>query len=173
MLSEQTKKAIQELQKLYPVQRSALIPALHLAQSEVGYLPKETQAEVAELFNIDLNEVNAVVTFYDMFYEKPVGKHVIHVCKNVSCMLRGADGLLTKVCQKLKIEPGETTADGQFTVIASECLAACDLAPVMIVDDKVVGPVHENDLNSLIENAKQGPGHPSPISLTTTEPHHA
>ena len=76
MLSEKTRQAILELQKLYPEKRSALIPALHLAQAEVGYLPRETQNEVAELFEIDPNEVNAVVTFYDMFFEKPVGKHL-------------------------------------------------------------------------------------------------
>ncbi len=137
------KQAILELQKLYPEKRSALIPALHMAQAEVGYLPRETQNEVAELFDIDPNEVNAVVTFYDMFFEKPVGKHLIHVCKNVSCMLRGADSLLKNLCSKLNIEPGQTTEDGEFTVIPSECLGACDKAPMMLVDEEVMGPVKE------------------------------
>ncbi len=163
MLSEKTKQAILELQKKYPEKRSALLPALHLAQSEVGYLPRAVQAEVAALFAIDPNEVNAVVTFYDMFYEEPVGKHVIHVCKNVSCMLRGADGVLKTLCQRLQIQPGQTTADGQFTVIASECLAACDKAPMLLVDDKVVGPVKEEMIGSILEEAKKGAGHPSPV----------
>lgn len=162
MLSEQTKQAILELQKLYPVKRSALIPALHLAQAEEGYLPRHTQDEVAGLFGIDPNEVNAVVTFYDMFFEEPVGKHLVHVCKNLSCMLRGADSVLGKLCQKLQIKPGETTADGEFTVIPSECLAACDRAPMLLVDDKVVGPVNENDIDRILEEAKKGPGHCSP-----------
>jgi NADH-quinone oxidoreductase subunit E len=171
MLSEKTRKSILDLQNLYPEKRSALIPALHLAQAEVGYLPRETQKEVAELFGIDLNEVNAVVTFYDMFFEKPVGKHLVHVCKNVSCMLRGADGLLEKLCQKLQIEPGGTTVDGEFTVIPSECLAACDRAPMMIVDDQVIGPLQEGDLDQILAEAKKSPGHPSPVE--TSEAKHA
>ncbi len=151
MLTDKTRQAILELQKKYPQKRSALIPALHIAQTEVGYLPAETQEEVAELFDIDPNEVNSVVSFYDMFHEKPVGKHILHVCKNVSCMLRGGDELLGKICQHLQVKPGETTVDGQFTVIPSECLAACDRAPMMIVDDKVVGPIEESDVEKILK----------------------
>lgn len=173
MLSEKTKKAILQLQKLYPEKRSALIPALHLAQAEVGYLPREMQDEVAELFGIESNEVNSVVTFYDMFFEKPVGKHILHVCKNVSCMLRGSDGVMSELCRKLKVSPGGTTSDGEFTVIASECLAACDRAPMILVDDKVVGPVKEGDLDRILSDAKQSHGHPCPCPVKKTETHHA
>jgi NADH-quinone oxidoreductase subunit E len=167
MLSEKTKKAILDLQKLYPEKRSALIPACHIAQTEVGYLPHDVQKEVADLFGIDVNEVHAVVTFYDMFFEEPVGKHVIHVCKNVSCMLHGCDALLAKLCEKLNVKPGpgNASADGEFTVIASECLAACDRAPVMLVDDKVEGLVKESDLDQILQNAKKSKGHPSPITV--------
>lgn len=165
MLSEKTCNAILELQKIYPEKRSALIPALHLAQAEKGYLPREIQNQVAELFELDPNEVNAVVTFYDMFFEEPVGKHMIHVCKNASCMLRGADGILQSLCQKLNVSVRETTADGEFTVIPSECLAACDRAPMMLVDDQVVGPVQEGDLDKILEHAKKAPGHPSPVPM--------
>lgn len=164
-LSEKTRKAILELQASYPERRSALIPALHLAQAEVGYLPLEVQKEVAALFEIDANEVNGIVKFYDMFFDQPVGKHVLHVCKNVSCMLRGSDGLLSSLCQRLCIAPGETTEDKEFTLIASECLAACDRAPMMLVDDKVVGPVDESSLDQILEEAKKGPGHPSPVPI--------
>jgi NADH-quinone oxidoreductase subunit E len=165
MLSDKTKKAILELQKNYPEKRSALIPALHLAQAETGYLPREVQNEVAELFAIDPNEVNSVVTFYDMFFEEPVGKHILHVCKNVSCMLRGADEFLEGLCHKLQVEPRETTPDGEFTIIPCECLGACDRAPVMIVDDKTIGPVQLSQIDQVIANAKKGTGHPSPITI--------
>lgn len=165
ILSEKTRTAILNLQKRYPEKRSALIPALHLAQAEVGYLPRETQNEVAALFDLDPNEVNSIVTFYDMFFEKPVGKHLLHVCKNVSCMLRGSDQLLDTLCQKLQVKPGETTADGQFTVIPCECMAACDRAPMILADNHVLGPVHEKDLDQILEKVKQGPGHPSPVHL--------
>ncbi|MCE2983016.1 MAG: NADH-quinone oxidoreductase subunit NuoE [Parachlamydia sp.] len=165
MLSDETKQAIFKLQRRYPEKRSALLPALHLAQAEAGYLPCEVQEEVARLFELDVNEVNGVVSFYDMFHDQPVGKHHLHVCKNISCMLRGADGLLARLCQKLQAAPGETTSDGAFTIIASECLAACDRAPVMLVDDKVVGPVKEEEIEEILHKARQGHGHPSPIDI--------
>ncbi len=154
-MKNEIKEAILQLQKKYPESRSALIPALHLAQEEFGYLPEAIQQEVADLFGIALNEVNAVVTFYDMFFTKPVGKHLIHVCKNASCMLRGSDPLLKKMCEKLNIQPGETTADGQFTVLPSECLGACDRAPMMIVNEEVVGPVKEEEIDQILREAKQ------------------
>lgn len=169
MLTEKTKQAILELQKKYPHKRSALIPALHLAQAEMGYLPRETQNEVATLFDLDPNEVNGVVTFYDMFYEKPAGKHIIHVCKNVSCMLHGADGVLSGLCQRLKVSPHETSSDGEFTVIPSECLGACDLAPMLLVDDQVVGKVKEQDLERILAEAKKGKGHPCPAIKTEAD----
>jgi NADH-quinone oxidoreductase subunit E len=156
MLKEETKKAIIELQKLYPEKRSALIPALHLAQDDYGHLPKEIQEEVAVLFEIVTNEVTAVVTFYDMFHEEPIGKHIIHFCKNASCMLRGGDEILNGLCHKLGVKPGETTADGQYTIIPSECLGACDRAPMMLIDERVVGPVKVEDFDRIlkeIENA--------------------
>lgn len=171
MLSEKTKKEILHLQTRYPVKRSALIPALHLAQAEKGYLPLETQEEVAMLFDLSLNEVHSVVTFYDMFFEKPVGKHIIHVCKNVSCMLRGSDELLGQLCGKLKAKPGEVTADGEFTIIPSECLAACDRAPMMLVDDQVVGPVREQDLDHILQEARKSPGHPCPVEKIEAADH--
>lgn len=159
MLKETTKQAILELQKQYPRKRSALIPALHLAQADKGYLPLEVQEEVAALFEIDTNEVHSVVTFYDMFHEKPIGKHVLHVCKNVSCMLRGSDELIGALCRKIQAGPHEVSPDGQFTVIPSECLGACDLAPMMIVDDKAVGPIEISEIDSILAEAKKGAGH--------------
>lgn len=163
MLTEKTRELILKLQQEYPDRRSALIPALHLAQEEVGYLPSEVQQEVADLFEIALNEVHSIVSFYDMFFDKPVGKHLLHVCKNASCMLRGSDQILKKICEKLQIAPGETTADGEFTVIPCECLAACDRAPMMLADEKVVGPIQESELDALLEDVKKGSGHPSPV----------
>lgn len=160
-LKDSSKKSILDLQKLYPKKRSALIPALHLAQTEYGYLPVEIQQEVADLFGLDLNEVQSVVSFYDMFFEKPVGKHLIHVCKNISCMLRGSDNLLENLCTRLKVKPGETSENGEFSVISSECLGACDRAPMLLVDDQVYGPVKEGDLEKIIEESKKRQGHPS------------
>lgn len=159
MLTEEIKDAIRKLQARYPEKRSALIPALHLVQHEVGYLHLEVQKEVAELFGIDVEEVHGIVTFYDMFFEKPVGKHLIHICKNASCMLRGCDRLIECLSNRPEVKSGE------FTLIQSECLGACDKAPMMLVDEKVVGPVHEQEIDTIFEEAKKGKGHPSPITL--------
>lgn len=163
MLTEKTKNLILQIQSKYPEKRSALIPALHLAQQEAGYLPIEIQKEVADLFHIQVNEVQSVVSFYDMFYEKPVGKHLLHICQNISCMLLGSDEIIQKVCDKLHIKPGETTQDGEFTVIPCECLGACDRAPMMLANEKVVGPIIESELDKLFEEIKKGPRHRSPM----------
>jgi NADH-quinone oxidoreductase subunit E len=158
-LTKEIKEQIIELQKCYPSHRSALIPALHLAQSQNGYLPEEIQQQVADLFDITLNEVKAVVAFYDMFYEKPMGKHLIHVCKNLSCMLRGSDALLENLCKKLGVCEGGTTADGEITVIPSECLGACDRAPMMLVDHEVIGPVQDSQIDQILEETRSRRGH--------------
>jgi NADH-quinone oxidoreductase subunit E len=171
MLKQETQQAILNLQKQYPQRRSALIPALHIAQAEIGCIPPDLQEEIARLFDIETSEVHAIVTFYDMFYEKPIGKHVIHVCKNVSCMLRGCDNVLKALCDHLQVIPGETDSNGEFTVIASECLGACDKAPMMLVDEKVIGPVEPAKIEELINEARKGHGHPSPI--TAAEVSHA
>jgi NADH-quinone oxidoreductase subunit E len=163
MLKQEIKTAILELQKQYPEKRSALIPALHLAQRQEGYLPLAIQEDVAKLFAIDVNEVQAIVTFYDMFFDKPVGKHILHICKNVSCMLRGGDEVMEKFCHRLNISSGETTADGEFTIIASECLGACDRAPMMLADAEVVGPIDPEKIEEILAKTKQGHGHPSPM----------
>jgi NADH-quinone oxidoreductase subunit E len=78
-------------------------------------------------------------------------------------MLRGCDELIDHLCHKLQIKPGETTADGEFTLILSECLAACDRAPMMLVDEKVIGPVQEGEIEHILAEAKKGPGHPAPV----------
>ncbi|MBA3237458.1 MAG: NADH-quinone oxidoreductase subunit NuoE [Parachlamydiaceae bacterium] len=150
MITDKTRTAIITLQKSYPEKRSALLPALHMVQDEIGYLPLEAQSEVAELFDITTSEVHAVVTFYDMFFEAPKGKHLIHVCKNISCMLRGADGLLNTLCHKLKVSCGETTEDGEFTIVGSECLAACDRAPMLLIDEEVIGPIQDGALDQVL-----------------------
>jgi len=90
-----------------------------------------------------------------MFFTEPVGKHLIHVCKNASCMLRGSDPLLKNLCEKRNIQSGKTNQDGQFTVLPSECLGACDRAPMMIVNEEVVGPVKEEEIDRILAEAKQ------------------
>lgn len=140
MLSEATRDRIQALITKYPQPRSALIPTLHMAQDEVGYLSPDVIQEIAEIFGLSPNEVYEVVSFYTMFHRKPVGKYVVQVCTNISCLLCKSEEIMAHLQKRLGIKPGETTADKKFTLIEVECLASCGTAPVVQINDKY----HEN-----------------------------
>ena len=136
MLSEQARKRIQDLRKVYETNQSALIPALHVAQEDQGWLSPETQLEVAHLLEVTPQEVRGVVTFYTMFHQRPVGKYLLQVCRNLSCCLKGGHRLQTQIEERLQIKEGETTKDGRFTLVSVECLGSCGTAPVMMVNDR-------------------------------------
>ena len=135
MLSEQTRTAIAQALDAYPRRRTAVLDALRLAQDEKGYLGQETLYEVAEIMDLDPNALFTLVTFYDLLHDKPVGRYDTMVCKNISCFLRGSDELIEHVSRKLGIRLGETTPDGAFTLRTMECLASCDTAPVMLINE--------------------------------------
>jgi NADH-quinone oxidoreductase subunit E len=140
-LSEQSKREIQQIRDEYPDAQSALLPALYLAQQDYcGWLPEQAFDEVAEVMGLPPTEVAAAATFYTMLNKKPVGRHLVQVCNNISCSLLGAEHLLSYISRKLGIEVGETTEDGRITLLEVECLGSCDTAPMMQVDDAY----HEN-----------------------------
>lgn len=112
-------------------QKSALLPVLHLAQEEFGWLSTETMDYVASLLSLEPIEVYEVATFYSMYHLKPVGRYVFEVCQTGPCMLRGSDEIIDYIKEKLNIAPGETTEDGMFTLKTVECLGACGYAPMM------------------------------------------
>jgi NADH-quinone oxidoreductase subunit E len=130
-------KSLQEVQRIisfYPEgkHKSAVIPVLHLAQEEFGgWLSTETMDYVASVLNLKPIEVYEVATFYSMFNLKPVGRYMFEVCQTGPCMLNGSDDIVKYVFEKLGIKPGETTADGMFTLKTVECLGACGYAPMM------------------------------------------
>ncbi|MBL7730146.1 MAG: NAD(P)H-dependent oxidoreductase subunit E [Chitinophagaceae bacterium] len=130
-------KAMQEVKRIvnfYPEgkQKSAVIPVLHLAQQEFGgWLSTETMDYVASVLNLKPIEVYEVATFYSMYNLKPVGKYMFEVCQTGPCMLNGSDDIVKYIYEKLGIRPGETTADGMFTLKTVECLGACGYAPMM------------------------------------------
>ena len=132
-LSAQTVQEINEIIKRYPEgrQKSALLPALHLAQAEMGWLPVPAMDEVAGLLRIHPIEVYEVATFYTMFHVRPVGKYVIEVCRTGPCCTVGAEELIQYMEDRLGISVGETTTDGLFTLKTVECLAACGMGPVL------------------------------------------
>ena len=141
MLSAETRTQIEQARDRYPQPRSAVLPALWAVQHELGHLSPEGMTAVAELLDLPPSEVEAVATFYSMYFQKPHGRHEVLVCVNVSCALRGADELVESMAQQLGCPPGSTTADGEFTWSSTiECLGACGGAPAMQVDHHF----HEN-----------------------------
>lgn len=134
MLSDAAKAELDSILTHYPDKRSALLPALYIAQREYGYLSAEAMREVASSLELDPTEVYSVVRFYSLFYSEPVGKYVIHVCEDLPCALRGAEGLIRQLEERLGIRVGETTPDGLFTLQTAMCLAGCDKAPLMQVN---------------------------------------
>jgi NADH-quinone oxidoreductase subunit E len=136
VLSRKAKEKIQQLKSCYPQAKSALLPALHLAQREHdGWLNDEVMAEIAEVMDLPPAEVRSVASFYTMFHRRPVGKHLVQVCTNLSCSLLGAEHIVEHLKRALGIEVGETTADGLFTLLEVECLGSCGTAPMMQIDD--------------------------------------
>lgn len=136
MLSQTSRAEIAAHIQKYPPdrKRSAILPALHIAQRQYGYITDEAVREVADLLDLEPTEVRSVAGFYSLFYKEKIGKHIIHFCNDLPCALRGAEQFMLKVCQQLGIEPHGTTADGEFTLEPAMCLAACDKAPMMQID---------------------------------------
>jgi NADH-quinone oxidoreductase subunit E len=150
VLSEETVQEIRAAMKRYPRPRSAVLDALRAVQRQYGWCHPEGIKEAAEILEIDANALQMLVTFYDMLYDHPVGEHILMPCKNIACYLRGADGIIEHICQRLGIRPGETTADGKFTLQPMECLAACDLAPMMIADENYYGNLTEERVDEIL-----------------------
>jgi NADH-quinone oxidoreductase E subunit len=138
MISEQAKERMRALAARYPVARSALLPALHIAQEEESYITPDGIAAVAEVLNLTTDDVKSVATFYTMYYQRPHGQKVVSVCTGISCYLRGCDELVEHLESRLGIRRGETTADGSFTLECAECLASCGTAPVLQVNGEFV-----------------------------------
>jgi NADH-quinone oxidoreductase E subunit len=135
--SAETRARFDDIVKRYPPERkrSAVLPALFLVQQQQGYVTANGIRHVAELLEITRADVEDVVTYYSMFYRRPVGKFVLSVCRTLSCALNGAERVTEALCDKLGITPGHTEPSGTFTLIEVECLGACDRAPVIMVND--------------------------------------
>jgi NADH-quinone oxidoreductase subunit E len=149
--SEAQLAEVRALQARYPEPRAALLPVLRMAQETFGWIAPEVEVYVASLFDLTPAHVHEVVTFYTLFFRQPVGRHILAVCHNLSCALRGAEDVLAYCQERLGIEPGETTADGRATLLRVECLCACELAPMMQVDDEYVGPLTREAIDRVLE----------------------
>src|SRR5512142_2332196 len=145
-----------EIVKRYPPERrrSAVLPALYLVQHQQGYVTANGIRHVAELLGITRADVEDVVSYYTMFYTKPVGRFVLNVCRTLSCALNGAERVTEEICAKLNIKPGETDASGTFTLVEAECLGACDRAPVVMVNDAWHEQLQPGDAGKLLGDLK-------------------
>ena len=157
MLSEKSIAAIKKIREEYPDPQSGLLPALYLAQEDYGgWLPEEAFDEVAATMGLSPTLVASVTSFYTMFNRKPVGRHLIQVCTNISCSLLGADHLVEYIAGKLGIEPGETTEDGTFTLLEVECLGSCGTAPMMQVDDQYYENLSKERIDQILADLQHG-----------------
>jgi NADH-quinone oxidoreductase subunit E len=146
----------EELVSLYPRKRSAMLPLLHLAQEQDGYLSDEGIAEVAELTGTSPADVRGTASFYEMFHLEPVGTYVVSVCTNIACLLRGGEELLEHAGKTLGCSVGATTADGLFTLEEAECLADCGVAPVVQVNHRYVRTTTPEAFDALVEDLRAG-----------------
>lgn len=164
LLTSELKIEIQRMMAQYPKPKSAILPVLHRVQEELGWVPEEAQAEVAEIFGIAPADVKSLVTFYYMYHRKPVGRYVLKVCRSISCHLCGSAKVISHLEKKLGIQLGETTADGDFTLVGGECLAACTGAPCLQVNDRFFENADEAKLDELLDNLKAGdPRYPKAV----------
>jgi NADH-quinone oxidoreductase E subunit len=134
--------------------RSAVLPALYLVQAQQGYITANAMKYVAGLLEITAADVEDVVSYYTMFYTKPVGRFVLNVCRTLSCALNGAERVTESISNALGIKPGETDANGTFTLVEVECLGACDRAPVVMVNDAWHECVKAEDVGRLLDDLR-------------------
>ncbi len=137
MLSEQERQKIAEEMKLHEQPRGAISEALLIVQEHRGWVPDEALSDVAGMLGVSTADVEAVATFYELIFRKPVGKHVILLCDSVSCWVTGEEPLREHLQKRLGVGLGGTTPDGQFTLLPAGCLGACDQGPAMMIDGKL------------------------------------
>jgi NADH-quinone oxidoreductase subunit E len=146
----------QALIGLYENSRSALIPMAHLFQDHEGYLSQNAIVAIAYLLDLAPAVVESTVSFYTLFFRKPVGKYMLQVCRNLSCIINGAEEIMAHFRERLGVEHLETTADGLFSYEEAECLAACDQAPCMQVNLEFVYKLTKDDVDALLAAIRAG-----------------
>ena len=148
---------VQEIAAQYPQSRSAVLPALRIAQERHGgWLPPEAFVEVGEELDLTPAYCKAVASFYDMFHLEPVGRHLIEVCTNICCGLRGAQGVMEAFEAELDIHPGETTEDGEITLRAVECIGGCGWPTVVGIDNRHRLGVGPDDVAGIVAEVRGG-----------------
>lgn len=150
MLSERNLKKLDEMKKYYQTSQSLVLPALLMVQEEHGYISEDAMKYVGKLLDVPFGHILGVVTFYTMLHRKPIGKHHIEVCTNVSCMLRGADKIVEHLENRLGIKVGETSKDRKWTLSEVECMGSCGTAPMFAVGDEYYENLTPEKIDKLI-----------------------
>ena len=151
MFSSAAIQEIAEIRTKYPNARAALLPAIYVAQRESGWLSPEAYETVADLLGVPKATVRGVATFYAMYKQKPMGRHLIQICTNVSCMILGAERLVDFLKNTYGVEPGGVSPDGRFSLVIMECIGACGTAPAMLVNDDFHENLTEKNLQEILE----------------------
>lgn len=154
MLSENTIENIKKSLTKYPNKQSAAMDALRIAQEEVGYLTEDALLQVADMLDMPPPELNEVATFYTMYNKKPVGRHHIQVCTNVSCSLLGSEHIVEFLSRRLGIKKGETTLDKKFTLSEVECLGSCGTAPMMQINEDYYENLTDGKIEEILKGLK-------------------
>ncbi len=155
MWSEREQKELDEILKKYPTKRSAILPALYLAQREKNWLGDDDITAVAEALDLSVSDVHSIIGFYTLFRKEPTGKHLIQVCTDLPCALRGAEDFYHRLTERLGLPPeGGTTEDGLITVESVVCIAACDRAPVAQINLEYHEHLTDESIDALIQTMK-------------------
>ncbi|HWD96029.1 MAG TPA: NAD(P)H-dependent oxidoreductase subunit E [Acidimicrobiales bacterium] len=155
-LRNDLRQRAEELVALYPRKRSAMLPLLHLAQEQDGWLTNEGIAEVAELTDTTPADVRGTASFYEMFHLEPVGKYMVSVCTNIACLLQGGEEMLEHASTSLGCPVGSTSDDGLFTLEEAECLADCNIAPCIQVNHRYVRTTTPETFDALVAELRDG-----------------
>lgn len=150
MIAETYAEEIKGILSRYPDKKSAVLPLMHLAQQEYGYMSREAMREVAEILDLNPTHILSLAGFYSLYYEEPVGKYVLEICNDLACALRGADDFVDTASRILDIPVGQTTDDGLFSLKTVMCLGACDRAPMLQCNLKFEEHLNEEKFKQLV-----------------------
>ena len=154
MFNDMVLKEIADIREKYPDRKSALLPALYVAQREFGWLSHEAMMSVSRALNLPEAVVRGTASFYSMFRHSPAGRHLIQLCTNVSCMILGAEKLIDFLGSKYGVAPGGKSRDGRFSLVVMECIGACGTAPAMLVNTDFHDNLTEKRIEEILEKYK-------------------
>jgi len=149
-VSEVVRIAIEE----HGTKEEELIPILTSVNQKIGYIPREAMVQISDALKISQSQIHSVASFYRMFFTKPVGRHVIKFCESAPCHVTGGRQVWEKLKNELKLEPGQTSADGRWTLVTVSCLGVCSVGPVMLVDDDIYGNLKPDQLQQILAKYK-------------------